>query len=479
MWIQTLLHKIAELLWRWKKQETEFQGDWSKQAEDDVEVEPGVFISRKGYERYHQQQQENQQQENRSNNFAEEEQLDDEEEPQSQDEEQSQEEIDPYNQYKVIQTNQHERLQRWWIKTAAFLGAPVIWGVATYGVGQWLTGFQGFSLAVLPWYFVAGVYEFMGIALLFVGAREIVKNNAGKAFLALTGAVFIALSTFFAQFLLLYSESARDLLFIPGAALQALPVDKSAILIFRAAIPSVIELYLVFLVSERKPDVHATIAERRKLSQEIAMLEEEDTTARQTKVARQAVTMLLEGATSILEQQMSQLKEGQDIIRTEIHPKTFVHRVHDTQYLGESSESVVEKRQPPKSSSAIIPTEKKQVELSLDVENLASHETSSKNGHNVQAIESGIGALKFQDDTILLETEKTALQSSQSSTNGKASVHTDSNFKLQEQTAILQEKPIEAIKIVEKKPVEKQQAEEVPPKQRATPMDISSLFKKL
>src|SRR5580765_3473338 len=211
--------------------------------------------------------------------------------------------IDPlqatYKKYGIRDVSEHKRLQDWWVRLSATIGTFLIWFISGLAVSEFLSGFQplNFTYSSIFGYISGFGYEFVGIALLFVAARHLEKGHIIKAVIALSGALFIAISSFFGQYLAFQHEAITNTLDIPTAALVGLPVDKNFILGARALIPTVIEFYLVFLVAEKKKDVSTAIAERRKVRIEISHLEDDENATQQINIARNAVTTVLEAST--------------------------------------------------------------------------------------------------------------------------------------------------------------------------------------
>ena len=144
-------------------------------------------------------------------------------------------EKDLYAGYNVVETaGFHTWLQRNTIKLAMALGVPIIWLIASYGVAQFLSGFRPLSwdVGIIIGYLSAGSYELFGIAFLFVAVRN--KDQKKSYWGAIVIALFVALSSFIGQYLLLYSEAFRHLLFIPPEALAGLPIDQRGAILFRS-----------------------------------------------------------------------------------------------------------------------------------------------------------------------------------------------------------------------------------------------------
>jgi hypothetical protein len=224
-----------------------------------------------------------------------------------------------YEKYGVTDSKEHKRLQDWWIKAAAFMGTGVIWFISSLGVSQWLTGFHSLSwdFWIIAGYCGGFVYEFLGIALLFVAAREFEKGEWGKFAASLSGALFVALSSFAAQYLMLWTEAQRSMLDIPTQALAGLPLNRNAIIAFRGLLPTVLEFYLVFLVADKRKNIGVTIQERRKVQQDLHALEDDEDAQQQLSIARGATRSLLQHNAKLLDYQAKLLY---DQMQTTLQP---------------------------------------------------------------------------------------------------------------------------------------------------------------
>lgn len=252
--------------------------------------------------------------------------------------------------YGVHETSSHDTLMKWWVLGSGIVLTIVLWVVLGWGNAQLYSSFLPLSAAmgfVIMMYVAGFAYEAGTLALIFVSALSWRKKSRVPAVIAMLFAVLLSLFSFATQWYYVAVEVTHYHFDIPAQVLASLPVplDIKWLILFRAAVPTIMTFCLVFIIPERKPDVKETIKQRMEEQKAIHELEEANEQAYQLGIARNTANTMMRNISDGMSQIASMYATTQNTMIQELQPRVLVQRVHPPEEI-EAPKQVVRKPAP-------------------------------------------------------------------------------------------------------------------------------------